>query len=371
MKAPDGRAWFFRSFRCGLAAVLWSGCLLEPLAAANLVSAGAETEKKAEASTSYSNCGDDSLGSSELNNGKTMLDGSIALLNAGATVGGDHAQAGASVQAGLSGQVELGSNGVQASGEIGLEAQLNALAQFSAGDANFGGGAAAEAKIQALLKAQGTVGAYLDEKGLTIGVDAKAEAMVSAEVSIDLSLTLFGIQTTVTATAKGQAGASANASALVTIGFDGMIYFKLGAGATAGIGGGVTFDAAVSAEQLMKNLGLTDMDQLIEWCEKLAADPDAVASQLARDAARSAAADKAEAALDAAKDLAGSAWDLAKRVAGSCSGLPGGCSGGGLQSLFSTGTGGGGGGGGAGGVVGGGGSGTGYQRDSQFDRWSQ
>lgn len=365
--------------------------------------AGAEGEASAEASADYSNCGEDSLGGHELSGGKTLASGEIGLINASGSAGGENANASYSVQAGASGQVQAGKNGVQASGEIGLEAELNALAKVGVGDENFGGGAAAEATVNALLKAQGTVGAYIDKKGLTIGLDAKAEAMVSAEASLSLNLTLFGLQTTVTATAQGQAGASASASALVTIGFDGQIYFKVGAGATAGLGGGVTFNAAVDAQQLMAKLGLESLDQLITWCEQLASDPEALAKQLAQDAAKQVGSavlgQVKDAALAAAQDLAGSAFGLAGSVLGSVGSLPGGgplaSLGSGLQSLFGSGSsakppaGSGTGGGGCGGngtcngSCGGGCGGTptvssggssvqpDYRRDSQFNKWSR
>ncbi len=352
--------------------------------------AGAEGSASAEANSEYSNCGEGDLGGSDLNSGKTVASGSIALLNSTGSIGGDHANLGYSAQAGASGELQLGSNGAQASGEIGLTAELNALAQYGVGDENFGGGAAAEAQVSALLRAQATVGAYIDSTGLTIGLDAKAEAMVSADASLSLNLTLFGIQTTVTATVSGQAGASASASALVTIGFDGNIYFKVGAGATAGIGGSVSFNAAVDAQQLMQNLGFESLDQLISWCEQLANDPAALAEQLARDAASDMAGALVEQikdeALDAARDLASSAFGLAGSVTGSCGSLPGGgplaSLGSGLQSLFGgsqqsaqqqAGSGAGGGGGSSGGstAAGAGGSGQSYKRDSQFNQWSK
>ena len=360
------------------------------------LTAGAEAQAEAQATTEYSNAGDDALGSSDLQNGKSVWSDSVELVNESDSVGGENAHAGYSVQATAGGEVLCGSNGVQAKGEIGIEAELNALAQFAVGDENFGGGGAAEAKVNALLKAEATVGAYIDSKGLTLGLDAKAEAMVSAEASLSLNLTLFGIQTTVTATVKGQAGASANASALVTIGFDGKVYFKLGAGATAGLGGGVTFNAAVDAQQLMENLGFESLDQLIGWCEQLVDDPDQLAEELAKEAAKKAAGALLDQAKDdvigEAKELAGNAFSLAENMLGSAGSLPGGggllgSAGSGLQSLFGgssilspagSGTGGGTGGGACGGNAGAGsGAGSGgapapdYKRDGQFNSWSR
>ena len=353
----------------------------------DLSSAG---EANAEATTDYGNCGDDDLGGTELQSGKTVWDGSLELVNESFSAGGENANVSGNVQAGINGELQFGKNGAQASGEIGLEAELQALAQFGGGDENFGGGGAAEGSVNALLKAQGTVGAYIDSKGLTIGLDAKAEAMVSAEASVSLNLNLFGIQTTVTATAKAQAGASASATAQVTIGFDGKIYFKIGAGATVGVGAGVTFNAAIDAQQLMSKLGFESLDQLIAWCEQLANDPGALAEQLAKDAAKDLGSAMLgqikDEAISAAKDLAGSAFGLAGNVLGSAGSLPGGgplaSLGSGLQSLFGgsgsssgpvgSGTGGGtGGSGGGGGSGAAGGSGQEYKRDSQFNKWSK
>ncbi len=336
------------------------------LTTATLVPLAAASEKTVEVTTDYSNAGDDDMGSNELQGGKTLADDSITLLSESDSVGGENLNAGYSVEAGASGSVDLGKNGVQAKAEIGLEAELNALAQGSLGDENFGVGGAAEAKVNALLKAEGTVGAYIDEHGLTIGLDAKAEAMVSIEASLSFSLTLFGVQTTVTATARGQAGASANATALVTIGFDGKVHFKVGAGATAGLGGGVYFDVAVDAGQLMQNLGFESLDQLIEWAEGVASDPERLAGELASGAT----GQLGSLMFDAARNMAEDAFSLAGAVVNSLSGLPGG--------LFGGGSGGGSGGsspgGGSigGGAPGGGGGENGqeYKRFQRFEDWS-
>ncbi len=389
------------------AAVLWltggpCPCLSEtdngtatPTANGVKFTAGTDGEKNVETSNEYGNAGDGDLGGTDLNNGKTVWSGDQNLIDAGGTVGGGNLNASWNVQSGVSGQAQFGSNGVQASGEIGLEVQLDALAKFAVGDENFGGGGAAEAQVQALLKAQGSIGAYIDSKGLTIGAEAKAEAMVSADLTLSLNLTLFGVATTVQATAHAQAGASASAEATVTIGFDGKIHFKLGAGATAGVGGGLNFEFEVSAPQLMESLGIKDLSQLIDWCQKFVENPDELAKDLAKEAGKELAgalADKVkDAAVAAAKDLAGSAFELADNVLDSAGGLPGGGImadiGSGLHGLFgggssssgpgSSGIGGGGsGGGGGGGGSGGGGSGggdggAGYKRDEQFKQWSK
>ena len=354
--------------------------------------AGTDGAKDVETSNEYGNAGDGDLGGTDLNNGQEVWSGDYNLLDAGDSYGNENLGASWNIQSGVSGGAQMGSNGVQASGEIGLEVQLDALAKFAVGDENFGGGGAAEAQVQALLKAQGSIGAYIDSKGLTIGVEAKAEAMVSADLTLSLNLTLFGVATTVQATAHAQAGASASAEATVTIGFDGLIHFKLGAGATAGVGAGLNFEFEVSAPQLMESLGIKDLSQLIEWCQKFVENPDELAKDLAKEAGKELAGALADQvkdeALAAAKDLAGSAWDLADNVLGSAGSLPGGGGGGilgnigsGLQGLFggggspsgpgNSGIGGGGGGGGGGSSGGGGSDGSGYTRDEQFKQWSK
>ncbi|MDD4017572.1 MAG: hypothetical protein PHV28_06465 [Kiritimatiellae bacterium] len=354
-----------------------------------LASADAQSDSSVE--TTYSNAGDNDFGGTDLDNGQTVAEGTATLVNQSGSIGGDNANIGYSVDISASGQVQMGDHGVQASAEVGLQAELTALAQAGVGNDMFGANAAAEANVQAILKAQGQIGAYIDDKGLTIGVDAKAEAMVSAEASVSLTLSVFGVATNVTATASAQAGASASASALVTIGFDGKVSFKVGAGATAGVGAGVDLEFEVSAEALLNYLGLSSLDELIEWCQQFVQDPSAYIGQLINEAKDNMAAAVASAVVEkveeAITETVTGAYDAAGDILADVGGFPGsalqslfgggnagggGHAGGGLPALGNSGSGGcGGASSGSGGASGGGSGGGNYKRDSQFKRWSK
>jgi len=368
-----------------------SSVLLLPAFAEPQTLASADTHSDSSVETAYSNAGDNDFGGTDLDNGQTVAEGTATLVNQSGSIGGDNANIGYSVDISASGQVQMGDNGVQASAEVGIQAELTALAQAGVGNDMFGANAAAEANVQAILKAQGQIGAYIDDKGLTIGVDAKAEAMVSAEASVSLTLSVFGMATNVTATASAQAGASASASALVTIGFDGKVTFKVGAGATAGVGAGVDLEFEVSAEALLNYLGLSSLDELIEWCQQFVQDPGAYIGQLINEAKDNMAAAVASAVVEkveeAITETVTGAYDAAGDILADVGGFPGsalqslfgggnagggGNTGGGLPAIGNSGSGGCGGvSSGSGGGAGGGSGGGNYKRDSQFKRWSK
>lgn len=373
-------------------AVSLSSVLLLPAFAEPQTLASADTRSDSSAENTYGNAGDNDFGGTDLGNGQTVAEGTATLVNQSGSIGGDNANLGYSVDISAGGQVQMGDNGVQASAEVGLQAELTALAQAGVGNDMFGANAAAEANVQAILKAQGQIGAYIDDKGLTIGVDAKAEAMVSAEASVSLTLSVFGVATNVTATASAQAGASASSSALVTIGFDGKVSFKVGAGATAGVGAGVDLEFEVSAEALLNYLGLSSLDELVEWCQQFVQDPGAYIGQLINEAKDNMAAAVASAVVEkveeAITETVTGAYDAAGDILSDVGGFPGsalqslfgggnaggggGHAGGGLPALGNSGSGGcGGASSGSGGGAGGGSGGGNYKRDSQFKRWSK
>ena len=352
--------------------------------------AGATGQRDASTGIDYANAKDAELGGSEIKNGQTVLGGG-ASFNTGFSRGNEHANLTGTANGTANGQIQVGENGVEMSGAVGIELQLKALAQASAGNDMLGANAQAEANIQAVLKAQGRIGAYFDDKGLTIGAEAKAEAMVSASASLNMGLTVFGIAANVKVTANVQAGASASAAALVTIGYDGKIRFKLGAGAAVGVGGGMAFEFEVSAADLMQKLGFSDLESLIEWVKGVAEDPSALIDQLTAGSSGSTegmliAAANAQIEKEIS-ELVHSADKLGDKVLTTLGSLPGGGVPSGLSGLFGGGGGGGGGGsgssggpgnsgvgggGGTGGSNGGsGGSGTSYKRDEKFKQWSK
>lgn len=369
------------------------------------INAEASRQRDTEVTAESSNAGENDMGGTELEGGQTLKDWEGNVLNESDSAKGEYGEASYTFYAGASGQVQYGENGVEASGQVGFQAELEALAHYEAGDENFGGGAQGEARVQALLQATGKIGAYIDSKGLTIGADAKAEALVSAQASISMNVTLFGISTTVLATGTASAGASASAAATVTIGFDGKLLFKLGAGAAAAVGGKLSFEFEVNTAEFMEQMGIPDLASLVDWCQQFSGNPDQLAKDLANEAGKRAGGLLAQKAKAEVSEWAGAAANgvvgLVGDVGASLPALPGGLGGGlgsGLQSLFSTGSGshgpgasgigggpGSGSGGGSasgspglgGGGGGGGGSGSGvsdgkeYKRDSQYKKWSR
>ncbi|MCE9614476.1 MAG: hypothetical protein K8T26_09380 [Lentisphaerae bacterium] len=193
------------------------------------------------------------------------------------------------VQAGASGDATIkigeGSADVTLEGQVGLAAELEAASErLSAGNEDVGASAQLKGKVEALIGAKGTIEAHLDETGLTLGVDARAGAYVSAEVELDFEAHIFGIKTNVTVTAEGHAGAMAYGSAVVRVGFDGMIEFELGAGVSIGIGGSLGLAFSVDASELIDSLGLPDMEALIVWLAEFVEDPSAMIDKLVLDA---------------------------------------------------------------------------------------
>ena len=173
------------------------------------------------------------------------------------------------------------------------------------------------------------------------------------------------------------------AATLVTTGFDDKISFKVGPGATAGVGAGATLQFAVNAEALLNDLGLSSLDGLIEWCQQLVQNPSTYIGQLINEAKDNVAASDAERVEEVIAETVTRAYAAAENILANI----GVSSGSALQSLFSGGNTGGGEGhtggglsvlsnsrsGGCGGASSGsGGCGGGnYKRDSQFKCWSK
>jgi len=156
------------------------------------------------------------------------------------------------------------------------------------GNEDVGASVKANAKLEALLGAEGKVGAYIDEHGITFGADGRAGAFVSAEVNLSFEAHVFGVQTNVNVTAEAHAGLMAEGEALVTIGFDGRIKFKLGAGLSVGVGASVGVEFDVDASELMAKLGLADLASLVQWVDKFQKDPKATIDQIIDDTKKAA-----------------------------------------------------------------------------------
>ena len=157
--------------------------LLAPIAVAADDDDGLETVWEGE--KNYSNAEDEDFGGTDLENSQTVVEVDYEVVNESVAYGNENMSVSMKIQGAAGGKVEMGENGVVASGEVGIEAELAAMIQGGVGNDLLGVDVAAEAKIQALLKAEGQIGAYIDDKGLTIGAEVKAEAMVSAEASLN------------------------------------------------------------------------------------------------------------------------------------------------------------------------------------------
>ena len=193
--------------------------------------------------------------------------------------------AGAEVDANL----KIGKEKVDAklSAQAGLAAELEAVSKrVGVGDEDVGATAQVSAKVEALIGAKGAIEAHIDKKGITIGVDAKAGAYVSAEAKVDFEAHFFGIKTNVTATAEGHAGAMAEAEAVVSIGFNGKIKFKLSGGLAIGLGGSLGVEFDVDASELMSQLHIDDLGALLEWIDRFRDDPGSVLKEMIGDAAK-------------------------------------------------------------------------------------
>ncbi len=174
------------------------------------------------------------------------------------------------------GSVSIGEDGLDANIEavVGLAAELEAKSKkYGVGDDNINLSAEGQAKLEALLGAEGKINAHIDKNGISIGVDAKAGAYVSASAEATFEANIFGVKTSVNVFAEAHAGALAAGTANVTIGFDGKVKFELGAGVAFGVGASVGMAFDIDASELIERLDLTDMAELLIWVEQFIDDP--------------------------------------------------------------------------------------------------
>lgn len=252
----------------------------------NGIAGGAAQGFDAKSTRDYSsgNAGEGDLGSTELVNGKEVAGGSVGYQGA-AQIKNEFGTVDAKVNAGASTSLKVGDNGAEVAAEMGLSAELKAISEkMTVGDENFSVSAQAQAKVEALIGAKAKAGFYIDEKGITIGASAEGGAYVKAEAKLSFEANIMGLATTVTVTASGYAGAMGYAEATVTIGFDGRIKFRLGAGLAIGLGASVGIEFDVDASELMKRLNLDSLEQLVEWIEAFRKNPAKFVRQLVEDA---------------------------------------------------------------------------------------
>jgi len=219
-------------------------------------------------STSYQNAGAGEFGGSDAGDGKTVtLTGTV--YEDEKKFGTDNLGGKSTTKVDLGGKLTWDENGGVAQVNIGLEAVIEGAAKGQIGSDNLGLSGEVAGKLEAALKGEGLIGAYVDDKGLTIGAKGSLGATLGAEISTTATVTVLGIDTSVKLIATGQVGASVEGAALITIGKDGKIKFAIGGGATVGIGGNVRMEFEVSADKLIAKLGLKDVSELIAWIMKV------------------------------------------------------------------------------------------------------
>lgn len=219
-------------------------------------------------STSYQNAGADEFGGD--GSGEEQSIGIKGTLFENETeFGTENAGGKVTVKGEGEGTVTWDENGGMVEVKVGLEAVVEGAVKGQLGSDNLGLSGEVAGKLEAALKGEGLIGAYVDDKGLTIGAKGQLGATLGAEISTTATLTVLGVDTSVKLIATGQVGASVEGAAIITIGKDGKIKFAIGGGATLGIGGNVRMEFEVSADKLMEKLGLKDISQLIEWIMKV------------------------------------------------------------------------------------------------------
>lgn len=186
------------------------------------------------------------------------------------------------VSAGVSGNATLDDNGFQGETELGIHTKIDAEYPLDGiGDDQFGADASVRADLEAALGARGVVDAYIDDTGITIGVEAEAGAYISAGIELDMDVRVFGVESNVKVRAEAAVGIQASAEAMVHIGFDGKVDFSLGAGLVTVIGAQFGIEFSLNTESLMRALGLgDDMLALAEWVARFQADPEAYLGDL-------------------------------------------------------------------------------------------
>ncbi len=232
------------------------------------------------------------------------------------TYRGEHGEITTRVQAGATSKtsIDISEDGVELETEVklGLSAELEAISErYAVGNEHVELSAQGQARLEALLGAEGAVKAHINEKGITLSAEGQAGAFVSASAEATFGAKILGIQTSVTVHAEAHAGALARGKANVTIGFDGRVKFELGAGVAFGVGASVGMSFDVDASELMEQLGLTTMAELLDWIDRFIQDPHAVLEELTEQMKEAAK----EYAWDTAIWAADMVWDGTRWVA--------------------------------------------------------
>ncbi len=175
---------------------------------------------------------------------------------------------------GWRGETRSGDNGWEARGQMGIETALRATtARLKAGDKRFGASLQGNAKLELAALAKGKLGAYIDEKGITLGAEVSAGVYAKGEVKVNFEAHVFGVKTNVNLVASGYAGALAEGKAVVTLGWNGKVRFLVGVGASLGFGGGVSMEFELDAEELLARWNLNSLEELLEKLKEFQENP--------------------------------------------------------------------------------------------------
>lgn len=197
------------------------------------------------------------------------------------TVANKYGKASYSLETEASGNLILDDTGGEINLKTGLAAKLEAASEsFGFENENVGATAQIAAEVEALIGAEGKIGAHIDDHGITIGAEATAGAFVSGEAELNINTHLLGVKADIRVYASGAAGVMASGEAILTIGFDGTITMKAGAGVVAGIGGEVGVEVIFDASDLIKKMGLNDIRELIKWADTFISDPREFANEI-------------------------------------------------------------------------------------------
>lgn len=210
---------------------------------------------------------------------------------------------------------------VEGGGEAGFEYSGG---QPGTGDTDSPVSASVRADVEASLSAGIKAGMWvekmnpedLSQGGLFIGADAHAGAYIKAGIEGEATVNFLGIDWTGNIRAEASAGLMAKASAVVQIGFDGMISWDVEAGVTVGIGASVSVSMAVSIDKLIGALAdelgikITDLEDLIDWVSEFAADPVAYLGGLMGDFTGFLLGQLAEAGWQMLTDIAEWGWQM-------------------------------------------------------------
>ena len=242
--------------------------------------AGIKNDRKTMTQTRWGNSTTRAIGTTRLEKPETVWKGKIGP-STKRTVKGRYGTATVKASAGAEASVRAGENGYEGKARLGLEAEVQASTRkLSVGNSLLGASLKGSGRAEASLVAKGRFGAYVDNKGITIGAEGTAGAYLKGELKLSTEAHVFGVKTNVNLMASGYAGAMAQGKAVVTLGWNGKVSFMASLGASLGLGGGLAVEFEMDADELMAKLNFTTLSQLLEWMKEFQENPMPVLAKL-------------------------------------------------------------------------------------------